>query len=542
MEILTSSFPNSAISPDGTRVVYAARREDGVEALFLQSADELEPRLIAGTEYGRGPFFAPDGLSLGFVGGSDDKLYRLSLTGGGPVPLADVQIFGGATWGPDDSILFTPTMNSGIRRVPAYGGEVEILTEPDVEGGERGHGWPQFLPGGREILMAAYVHDGPWQTYVYSLETGQKERVHQGGLSTRYVPTGHLVYVQDYTLMAVPFDLASQGITGAPIALEQGVRASVGWGKADFAISDNGTLVYIPGGEPMRMLERVDLAGEGVPLLDIPAHTATTSLSVDGTQVAMGRYNELGGLDIWVLDLTKGTGLSRLTAEPGVNNFPTWTPDGEWVTFMSNRSGDNDIWQIRADGVGDARQLIDTEAGTWPFSWSPDGKSLAVFQGGPDIGWDLLIFDPANPAKLEPYIVTNFEETLPVFSPGGQWIAYQSDRDGPWEVFVAPFPLVGRAIKVTAGGGHRPRWSPTGDEIFYRRDPEETLVVALEFEPELSVGQPRTLFKDTYSGFHGVFPDGQHLLMSRPAKDDPHEIRIVYNWFDELRRRVPMER
>jgi hypothetical protein len=145
--------------------------------------------------------------------------------------------------------------------------------------------------------------------------------------------------------MAVPLDLSSLEVTGAPFTLLEVVRASTGWGKAEFAVSNTGTLVYIPGGEPMRMPERVDLTGEGVALLDEPVHPATASLSADGTRVAIGRYDEVGDIHIWVLDLRRDTRLSRLTIGPGVSTSPTWTPDGEHL--LMSRPVEDEPHRIR---------------------------------------------------------------------------------------------------------------------------------------------------------------------------------------------------
>src|SRR4029077_8696381 len=104
------------MSPDGTRLVYAANR-GGVNQLFIRAIDSFDAKPIPGTNGAFGAFFSPDGQSIGFVAAG--KLNKVSLNGGAPLSLANVLGDRGASWGPDDTIVFTPTTNGGLFRVPA---------------------------------------------------------------------------------------------------------------------------------------------------------------------------------------------------------------------------------------------------------------------------------------------------------------------------------------------------------------------------------------------------------------------------------------
>ena len=189
--------PLMALSPDGRSIVYNTG-----EGLYLRTMGELEARLITEDPSLRGPFFSPDGQSVGYYDSNDNQLKRIAVSGGAPVVIADLASnLYGATWGTDEVVLFGQP--EGILRVPGTGGTPELLIP--VEDGERVYG-PQLLPGGESVLFSATV--GAWdeaQTVVQSLVTGERTVVRSGGNDARCVSTGHLVYALADGLFAVAF-------------------------------------------------------------------------------------------------------------------------------------------------------------------------------------------------------------------------------------------------------------------------------------------------------------------------------------------------
>ncbi|HJS74721.1 MAG TPA: transcriptional regulator, partial [Vicinamibacteria bacterium] len=140
-------LPALAVSPDGREIVYA-----GVSGLFARRMDRREAALIPGTEGGHGPFFSPDGESIGFF--SESRLKRVELHGESPPKeLARIGAPRGASWGSDGFIYFSPVSNTGLMRVSADGGEVEMVTELDEAKGEWTHRWPDVLPGSSAVLV-----------------------------------------------------------------------------------------------------------------------------------------------------------------------------------------------------------------------------------------------------------------------------------------------------------------------------------------------------------------------------------------------------
>ncbi len=345
--------------------------------------------------------------------------------------------------------------------------------------------------------------------------------------------------------MVVPFDLAALEETGDSVPVVQGVRQSP-VGSVDYAISDNGTLVYVPStstGGFNRTLVWVDREGLATPLIEDRQAYRRPRLSPDGQRVAV-EVRSVGNSDIWIYDIGRGTRM-RLTVE-GHNESPVWTPDGTRVTFSSNRDGQPDLYWKPADGSGQAELLLNlnSQNSLVPSSWSPDGESLAFYDvtGARDI-WAL----PREGDAL-PFVATAFNERSPMFSPDGRWLAYVSNESGRDEVYVQPYPGPGGKWPISTEGGTEPRWSADGHELFYRLG-DKMMVVGVQIEPTFSSGRPQLVFEVPYVlgtsvANYDISPDGQRFLMIKAAEEEEGQqaqIHVVLNWFEELKRLVPTE-
>jgi serine/threonine-protein kinase len=233
-----------AISADGTRLVYAARRGTRIQ-LYLRRIDQLEAAPMPGTEDAAEPFFSPDGEWVGFFSGG--KLKKVLVTGGAALTLCDATAGRGAAWGPDDTIVFSPNITgsgAGLWRVSANGGTPQELTKPDAKNRELSHRWPQFLPGGKAVLFTAYTGGTGDESRIAALrlDTGERRTLFEGATYGRYIPTGHLVYARAGGLLAAPFDPARLQVTGRQFPILEGVRTGINTGVAQFAFSDTGSL------------------------------------------------------------------------------------------------------------------------------------------------------------------------------------------------------------------------------------------------------------------------------------------------------------
>ena len=266
-----------AISRDGTQVVYRSAAVSGGRRLTLRPIDQLVGEPLRGTEQGVAPLVSPDGEWVGFHDGGGTTLQKVSIFGGPPLLVTEsLDPIYGASWGSDDQIIFG-TFGSGLFRVSGGGGEPHALTMADTEQGELGHLWPCIIPGRGAVLFVVHGGGSPLSTgqlAVLELDTGEVTHLGLAGVSPHYVSTGHLVYAaEDGSVRAVPFDVASLQVTGNPVPLVEDVVVKSS-GAANFSISDNGRLVYVPGGPRggnQRSLVWVDRDGREEPIPAAPS-------------------------------------------------------------------------------------------------------------------------------------------------------------------------------------------------------------------------------------------------------------------------------
>jgi len=537
-----------AISPDGERVVQAFSAGTNHE-LYIRGLDQWAGSvLVAGAAQGRPyqPFFSPDGEWLGFV--TPDTLNKVPVSGGTPIKLCDVNLSRGASWGPDGTIVFAPNPAGGLSRVAAAGGEPEPLTELDPEKKEITHRWPQVLPGGGAVLFTAHSSDSNFDQAwieVLDLASGQRRVVHQGGTYGRYVESGHLVYMNQGTLFALPFDLDSLEPTGSAAPVVQGVGSS-GQGGAYFEVSSTGVLAFVPGHEGGgAQLEAVlvDREGKAEALTDEKRDYAHPSFSPDGRRLAFEIATD-ENTDVWVYDVERDVS-TRLTFDDGFDGVPVWSPDGESIAFSSGREeGTPGIFRKAADGSGEVERIAGIERPMVPWSWSPDGSRIAVMVQNPDTNFDLALVS-VETGEVEPFLTTQYVEYGPTFSPDGKWLAYGNNESGDWEVYVRPIDGGKGKWQISSGGGTYPRWSRDGKEIFMGWQNGTIRAVSVETgEGQLRASRPRELFSGSYADLtsdnlmYEVTPDGRRFLLFRgqaAGSSSGHEhVSLVSDWFSEL--------
>ena len=529
------------LSPDGQTVVYRGF-EDEVSRLYQRRLDQLSATIIPGTQGAVYPFFSPDSQSLAFgLGGS---LMRVALAGGSPTRIADLGANPrGGSWGLDDTIV-VGLRSEGLARVSATGGEVESLTTPD-DGRE--HWYPHIVPGGRAVLFTGSAEPVPdsGDVMVLDLETGEPRTVVVGGVAGHYTPTGHLVFLRGGDLWVVGFDLDTLTVQGQPALVEQGIRVEPG-GAIQFAVAEDGGLTYLSGtGEGGAFtLVWVSRDGREESVAADPAAYQEFTLSPDGTRVAVRILGDQPA--VWIYDLVRDTS-TRLTFESDEVGafFPTWTPDGTRVAFGPPLS-----WK-RADGIG-AVEGLDDAGGRFPQAFSPDGTTLvfedrAAADGGAGLG--VLTLEGDRTATF--VIDGEFTERNAALSPDGRWLAYSSDETGQRQVYVQPFPDVdGGRWQISTDGGDWPVWNPAGGELFYRAV-TGVMALAFETEPTFTPGALTQLFEQIIiiggnNRRMALSPDGQRFLLFANATENadseaaPSQLIVVQNWFEELRRLVPV--
>ena len=546
-----------AIAPDGSRLVFVARGADGIQRLATRSFNQSRSTLLAGTENAEGPFFSPDSDWIGFF--ADGKLKKISIQGGAPVTLCDAPAPRGASWGDDGSIIVAfLTGRPGLTRISSAGGPPTPLKEVNATD-EKTNRWPQVLPGSYAVLFNAYqVGDNPddAEIQVYSFRTGERRTVEHGYFA-RYIRSGHLVFLRQNTLFAAPFDLNRLAVTATPQPVLDDIGAPAFSGAANFDSSQTGTFVYFSGAAAKRAIFWLDSSGSLRRLHHEPGQYYHPAFSPDGKRLAFTM--ESGhGMDIWVQNLAEGDA-SRRSFLPGRNWWPVWASDGKSIVFAST-SGDrpDTLYLARADGSGDAQRLSNDGARGIPHSWAADGKWIAFNNGASSVNeiWTAqLQSDPGNPHLGRATRFVDARTPFPdaQFSPDGRWIAYVSAESGIADVFVRPFPGPGGTSQVSIGGGRFPVWSRNGRELFYI-GPDKRIRVATYTTSgnSFSVGKSR-VWSERQLGDWGVnrmydlAPDGKRfaVILDTDQSGDSKlatSITVLINFFDELRRRLPMPR
>jgi eukaryotic-like serine/threonine-protein kinase len=557
-------FRNVTISPDGRHVVYVATGT-GNPQLIVRALDQLEAVPLRGVTGAVSPFMSPDGQWIGFfaqLAGGDLK--KASITGGPALTLCRYQgTPRGATWGTDDSIVFaTNDLSTGLLRVPAAGGEPKVLTKPDPANGEQDHVFPSMLPGSRAVLFTIAPADGITdnsQVAVLDLTTGQRKILIRGGSHAQYVDPGYVVYAVAGSLRAVRFDLDRLAVSSDPVPVVDQVM-TFGTGAGLFEVSRSGTLVYVPGGATSgtgtpRSLVWVDRHGQEEA---IPAPTRTyvfPRLSPDGQRVAVDIRDQEN--DIWIFDLKRPT-LTKLTFNPGPDSWPIWTPDGRRIVFGSTRgvgAQQNLFWQP-ADGTGTAERLTTSANIQQPHSFSPDGRSLVVYELVPSSFSDLTLLPigslsekpPTGKLETQPLVYTAAAENAGEISPDGHFVAYHSNESGQPQVYVRPFPDVDKGRwQISTTGGTRPAWGPDRRELFYMNPDGAMMAVPVQTTPTFSAGNPTKLFEGQWfrgqSGrTYDVAKDGRFLMIKDAVTNDQGSavtMTVVVNWVEELKQKLP---
>ncbi len=546
----TNGGSSIAISPDGTRLVYASGTP---VKLFTRRLDQPKATELPGTQGAIAPFFSPDGQWVGFFSGGQMK--KVSVDGGAAVPVGDIANFAGASWGGDGRLIVSEALGKGLLRIPAGGGPPETVA--GLSPGETSLGLPQILPGGNAILFAgAKGLDVDKNTIeVLTLADRHRKIVARGGQSPRYLATssraGHLVYVNKATLFAIPFDLETLETHGTAVPVVDDVAHHAQLSIGEFDVSRTGTLVYrrdSGAASGIRTLQWVDATGRKEPLLARPGLYGSPSLSPDGKRVALS-VAVGGNVDVWVYDPQRDA-MTRLTFGGTFYSNPTWSPDGHYVVFSSPGNG---IFQARADGASQPQALTQSKSNQAPFSFTPNGKLLAYFEIAerPQM-WTVPLEDQGGQLKAgkpEQFLKSSFNDLNPSFSPDGRWLAYQSNESGKNEVYVRAFPPPssgqGGKWQISNNGGTQPRWSRSGHELFYRSGDQILAASYIVTGDTFVAEKPRVWIAKLGGTQWDLAPDGKRVAVVTPvesaeAPKQEHEVVFLQNFFDELRRRVPL--
>jgi Tol biopolymer transport system component len=541
---------DTIISPDGTRLVYVSKNR-----LFTRRLEQPAATELAGTEGAFAPFFSPDGQWVAFFAGA--KLKKISVEGGAAIALCDAASGRGGSWGQDGNILAALTSVSGVlSRIPSAGGTPTPVTE--LAQGEATHRWPQILPGGKAVLFTAHTatvgFDGA-NIEVMSLADRRRKTLVRGATYGRYLPSGHLLYINRGTLFAVPFDLDSLAMRGTPSPLLEQIGYSTNVGSAQLDFSRSGTLVYRKNGAGSELVtvQWLESTGKTQPLLAKPGFYQRPHVSPDGQRLLL-EVTEGSGSDVWVYEWQRDT-MTRLTFGGRGSLTPIWSSDGRFVVFSESAGG---MFWTRSDGANKPQPLIQNKNHQVPWSFTADGKWLAFYEALPGSGYDIWTVPVESDGtglragKPEVFLQTSSDERHSFFSPDGRWLAYTSDESGSFQVYVRAFPDKGGKWQISNNGGAYPTWSRNGRELFFRTDDNRIMVADYTVKGDsFTAGKLRAWSERKLANFglvgvqnYDLAPDGKRIAAIMPAEAveaqaAPNHVVFLMNFTDELRRRVP---
>jgi serine/threonine protein kinase len=535
----------AALSPDGRRLVIS-RTVEGKSQLWLRSLDSPRLQLLPGTENARGPFWSPDGRSIGFF--ADGKLKTIPAAGGPPQVLCDgTGTFGGGTWNRAGVILFsTSGIGDPLRRVNASGSACTAVSKP--EGGSR-HGYPEFLPDGKHFVYV--VHEGDEAKrgiYIAALDNPTSRRLLADESSAVFAPSttgkkyGYLLFLRGNEIMAQPLSAETVQLAGDvfPVAAEASFSLNIPQIAA--SASAGGILVYQANlrgaGYQLTWLDRSGKELGKVGSIEEERHVA---LSPDGKMTATVRAGNQG---IWLYDVQRGRE-TRFTSPALSGVAPVWSPAGNLIAFGSGKG----LYLKDASGGLKEELLLENGNVKAPSDWSRDGRYLIYTETDPKGQGDIwLLPDPLNKSSERrpvKFLGTDAVESQGQLSPDGRWLAYSSNESGQSEVYVRPFPSGPGRWKVSAGqdGSVQPRWRRDGKELYFLESGNarnRLMAVPVQSGPrgDFQAGAPQALFEfraltvaTTINSFlYGPSADGQRFLVNVQSGVAEPTLNVITKW------------
>ncbi len=533
-----SDRPHVAISPDGRRVVQIVTDSTGGGQLGFRELGSTKVTLLAGTAGAQDAAYSLDGKTIAFV--SQSSLWKIPADGGPSILVADT-VNGGVAWMRDGGIIFTREYG-GLHRIAAAGGTPEQLTTLDTARKEFAHWNPQVLPGERTAIFNSFSTPiARSRIEAVDLASGRRTVLVERAVYARYATSGHLLFARDAALFAVPFDARNLKVLGPEVPVVEDLAWAATDAAAGYAISENGTLVYLKASEwsVSRRVVWVDRDGNEKPAMAESGIWAEPRLSPDGRWIAITRMEPTR--HVWLFDRSRQV-LSQATRTEGVAFNPVWTPDSRSL-IVSFETPAYDLLRVPIDGSR-PDTLVSNGFDKYASSVSPDGRTLLFYRS---ISGDQLHSMPLSGGVASPFGSGEAQERNASYSPDGRWVAFEEiGPNGEPEVYVSALRGTGGRRQVSARGGSEPRWTKGGREIVFRNI---GAMMAAPFAPSTGEpGAPVLLFSKSDRGRLGsgrtvgydVTPDGsQFLMVMANERREALPTIVVLNWLDELKRKVP---
>jgi hypothetical protein len=527
-----------ALSPVGGSVAMIASDERG-SRVWVQRFDSLAARPLAGTEGAGIVFWSPDSQFIGFW--AKGRLKRIPAEGGAPFTLCDLPDIWSAAWSRDGAVVAGTPGEQFV--VSVKSGEVK-----PVKLGL----WPQFLPDGKHVLhIRQNSQAGGVRACVTELSSGRATELMPTDTKVVFAPDrmgstqGYLLFVRSDVLQALRFDAERLRVTGDPVPVAQDVPFFSGSSWSEFDASTDGVLIHSMGSQK-EQLKWFDRKGRELSSVgDRREYLQGLRISPDGKKVAAAIADpSVGGSDIWLYDLQHATA-ERVTFDPGVEQYPVWSPDGAHIAFGSSKNGPGTLMVKALGDRGDGEAFPDPGFKT-PRDWSSDGRWI-FYTTMPSGGNGEIRLASVASRKLMPLLKTAFDCTFPALSPNREYLAFSANDSGRYEIYVQRFEdgdepkLTGERRRISRDGGNVPRWRRDGKELFFL-SPDRQIVAVDVTGSGGEFGSPIALFRmptsfgllATAQEVYDVSADGQDFILRTGETASP-SLQVVVNWTDGLK-------
>jgi len=517
-----------AISPDGRLLVFATASP---RRLWLRPLDAERASELPGTDGAYLPFWSPDGRHVGFF--ANGKLKRIAVPEterpAPPLDICEAPQGRGGTWNRQGIIVFSPGTDRPLYRVSSSGGAPVPLAP--LAGGERANYWPWFLPDGQRFLFTVFYSPPRGAVVVGTVDGRRLTRIVDEPSRAEFAAgdPGMLLFARNGALTAQRFDPGILQLRGEAVPLAGPSALNRGWSNANFSVSDTGVVVYGGYSGTDRQFRWVGRGGHPIASVGEPgAYGDVFRVSPDDSRLA----NSRDGVDhIWVTDITRGTP-TRLTFSQYYYGMPVWSSDGNEIVFSSAQDGPANLYRKAANAGAPERRITQSDNHQTPSDWSSDGWILYSEQSVSNRALHAVRIDGKGPSiQLAQMTGEDFRSR---FSPDSRWISYESNESGRSEVYVQRFTGAAEARparwQITTAGGSHAQWRRDGKELFYIDLAGKLTAVPMALLADrVEPGPPQPLFGPVTS--YEAARDGRRfLVLSETNRTLVEPITVLLNW------------
>jgi tricorn protease len=501
--------------------------------------------------------FSPDGKWIAFTGqyDGDEQVYLIPSTGGEPKQLTfypargplsqrwgyDNQVYG---WTNDGkSIVFRSHRDSwalpmsNLYTVAVTGGAAEKLPMPESGAGE-------YSPDGTKMIYSPRSRDfrsekryGGGQAndlFIYDLKTNDAKRITDHPRADRDpMWVGHTIYFnsdRDGHFNLYAYDVAKGTTTQATNNKTWDIR----WPSSE-SNKDGSRIIYELNGElqifetKSKKVAPISITVPDDALNRRPARVSASnlissfSLSPKGERALFAARG-----DIFTAPIEKGAPRNLTNSSGAHDKWPRWSPDGSRIAFISDRTGEEEVWLIAQDGSKPAEQLTSGgKAMRYQLQWSPDGKYIAFGDKDGKV-WILTVADKklVEIADSKRGQITDY-----IWSPKGNYLAFTMQDDNAMGSVYVWSSKDNQLRRVTHGtfNEFNPAWDPQGNYLFY--------FSTREFAPLISTAE----FNYATNKNTGIFAIALRKDVKHPFPPESDEVTIAKEGAKEAEQKKPEE-